>query len=397
MKIRFKQYYPKAFLAMALLLSGITSFAETTQKSATDNSLATMLIVVACALLLAIILLGYVLINAAQFYHERLKEKRQKEAIASKSIVIIALCVLFSPVLKAQEAVEQAVQKGSSVINGMVASSFYALISIIALELIVILVMAYFIKLFIAKEKAVTVTGPVKAKQHSFKTWWQKMNSMKPQSEEKEIMLAHDYDGIQELDNRLPRWWIWGFYISIVFAGVYLYRYHVAHSAPLSKEEYEIAMVQAEQQKEAYLKKSANLVDENTVTLLTDAAAIQEGEKMYAGNCAPCHGDKGQGVVGPNLTDSYWLHGGSIHDVFKTIKYGYPEKGMKSWKDDFSPVQIAKIASYIKSLHGTNPSNAKEPQGDLYKEEDASAKKDSVSTNAKKLSEVGLNKQETPF
>src|SRR5690349_4617892 len=134
MKIRFKQYYPKAFLGTALLLTGITGFAETTQNTATDNSLATMLIVVACSLLLAIMLLGYVLLNAAQFYHERLKEKKQKEITASKPLAVIALCILFSPVLKAQEATEEAVQKTSSVINGMAASSFYALISIIALE-----------------------------------------------------------------------------------------------------------------------------------------------------------------------------------------------------------------------------------------------------------------------
>ena len=100
--------------------------------------------------------------------------------------------------------------------------------------------------------------------------------------------------------------------------------------------------------------------------------------------CAPCHGAEGQGVVGPNLTDDYWLHKGSVKDVFKTIKYGVPEKGMKSWKDDFSPVQIAQIASYIKSLHGSKPANAKEPQGELYKE-DAMATEGTTGISDKKV------------
>ena len=91
----------------------------------------------------------------------------------------------------------------------------------------------------------------------------------------------------------------------------------------------------------------------------------------YKTNCAVCHGVNGEGnVVGPNLTDDHWLHKGSIKDIFKTIKYGVPEKGMKSWAADFSPLQIAQLASYVKSLHGSNPPNAKEKQGELFAESD---------------------------
>jgi cytochrome c oxidase cbb3-type subunit 3 len=88
-------------------------------------------------------------------------------------------------------------------------------------------------------------------------------------------------------------------------------------------------------------------------------------------NCAPCHGNAGEGSVGPNLTDDYWLHGGSVQSIFKTIKYGVPEKGMKSWKEDLSPAQMAQVTSYIKSLRGTNPPNPKEHQGVLYIEEES--------------------------
>ncbi len=99
---------------------------------------------------------------------------------------------------------------------------------------------------------------------------------------------------------------------------------------------------------------------------LTAGSDLESGKAVFITVCAACHGKEGQGIVGPNLTDDYWLHGGSINDVFKTIKYGYPEKGMKSWKDDYSPSQLAQIASYVESLHGTNPPNPKAPQGTLF-------------------------------
>jgi cytochrome c oxidase cbb3-type subunit 3 len=156
----------------------------------------------------------------------------------------------------------------------------------------------------------------------------------------------------------------------------------VAHTAPSTIQEYEIAMAKAEVEKEEYLKHAANKVDENTVTLLTEATALGEGKKLFSTACAACHGPEAQGIVGPNLTDEYWLHKGSVKDIFKTIKYGVPEKGMKSWKDDFSPVQLAQITSYIKSLQGSKPANAKEPQGDLFKEE-ATATADTAKTDNK--------------
>jgi cytochrome c oxidase cbb3-type subunit 3 len=150
---------------------------------------------------------------------------------------------------------------------------------------------------------------------------------------------------------------------------LYLWRYHVSESAPLSIGEFDIAMQKAAVEHEIYLKKSASLVDENTVSMLIDAEASMAGKKIFELNCAACHGKAGEGTVGPNLTDDYWLHGGSIKDIFKTIKYGWSEKGMKSWKDDLSPMQIAQISTYIKLMSGTNPPNAKEKQGELYKEE----------------------------
>ncbi|MCY1542133.1 cytochrome c oxidase, cbb3-type, subunit III [compost metagenome] len=134
-------------------------------------------------------------------------------------------------------------------------------------------------------------------------------------------------------------------------------------------EEYAIEVQKGEAAKLAYLASAANNVDENTVTTLTDAADIEAGKTVFVQVCAACHGADGGGSVGPNLTDDYWLHGGGIKDIFRTITVGVQDKGMKSWKEDYSPKQIQQIASYIKTLHGTKPSTPKASQGELYIEE----------------------------
>lgn len=189
-----------------------------------------------------------------------------------------------------------------------------------------------------------------------------------PKDKEQDIDLGHEYDGIRELDNSLPPWWLWLFYGTIIWSVVYLWYYHVSDKGPSQEQEYIAAMEMGEAEKSKFLATQANAVDEKTVTLLTDPAAIAEGKELFAANtCKTCHGENGEGnAVGPNLTDKYWLHGGSINDVFKTIKYGVPEKGMVSWKAQIQPGSMQKISSYILSLQGTNPPNAKAPQGDLY-------------------------------
>lgn len=197
---------------------------------------------------------------------------------------------------------------------------------------------------------------------------WDKINAFKPMETEASIDTGHNYDGIRELDNITPPWFVAAFIGTIIFAAIYLYRYHVAYSAPNQIKEYEIAMKKAELQQLDYLKHQSNQIDENTVTLLKEGQ-YEEGKTIYKAACAVCHGAGGQGLVGPNFTDDYWIHGGSVKDIFKTIKYGVLDKGMKSWKDDYSPNQISQLTSYIKSLRGTNPPDQKPPQGNLYSEE----------------------------
>ncbi|WP_250419066.1 MULTISPECIES: c-type cytochrome [Pontibacter] len=176
-----------------------------------------------------------------------------------------------------------------------------------------------------------------------------------------EIHSHHDFDGIQEYDNDLPPWWKMMFYVSIVFAVGYMLHYHVFKIGSLQTEEYEMEMEQAA------LLAAATPDDPNAVTdykPLTDATALESGKKLFSTNCAACHGPEGQGTVGPNLTDEYWLHGGDVNEIFKTVKYGVPAKGMVPWQGKLTKDQILEVSSYILSLKGSNPANAKEPQGE---------------------------------
>ncbi len=187
-----------------------------------------------------------------------------------------------------------------------------------------------------------------------------------PVEREADVMLDHNYDGIRELDNSLPPWWVAMFYITIVIGVGYFAYYHVLDKGPLSGEEYAIEMAIAEKQQRLRLAKQANAVNENSVTVLTSESALAAGSRIFINNCAACHGQKGEGGVGPNMTDDYWVHGGSIKDIFKTIKYGVPEKGMISWKSQLAPSSMQEVASFITTLRGTNPPNGQAAEGELY-------------------------------
>jgi len=353
------------------------------KPSAMANPLAQVLVVIIAALLLAIALLAHVVLGAAEM---KMKEFRAKKTTASQSkILSVAFFLLMSSaVFAADEPVTVAV---NNTISGLSPTAFYSLISVVGVELLVLLWLLYHLKSLLAKE-TVAVAGETEVvKESLFARWWSKANNFRPVREEANIDLGHDYDGIRELDNRLPPWWLYGFYICIIFSCIYLWRYHVTYTAPSSLEELAEVMKKADAEKESYLKKAANNVNENTVTYLSDATALDAGKKIFVTACAACHAADGGGTVGPNLVDEYWLHGGSISEVFKSIKYGWPEKGMKSWKDDYSPAQIAQLASYIKSLKGTKPATAKEPQGEVYQEQPAN---DSPKTAAP-IMKAGLN------
>ena len=205
---------------------------------------------------------------------------------------------------------------------------------------------------------------PVKKEKKPKGEVWNKLLSLKPLSEEKSLLIEHEYDGIQELNNPTPAWFMVLFYATIIFAVGYLLVYHVFDIGQLQDAEYNTEVAQAEVAKKIYLSKAANRVDENTVKVVTDAAVLTGGKAIFKQTCAPCHGDNAQGTVGPNLTDEYWLHGSKVNDIFKTIKYGVPAKGMPTWEKQLSPKQISDVSNYILSIQGTHPAGAKEPQGD---------------------------------
>ena len=246
-------------------------------------------------------------------------------------------------------------------------------------------------------QKMMQIAGLIKEEESKSSLWSLEhvLTRSVPIEKEATIQFEHEYDGIRELDNVLPPWWLWMFYTTIAFSFVYLIHYHITPIKALEKigfvgpgvgqeELYKMEMEQAEKEKQAYLAQMANKVNEENVTALTDPAEIAEGKNIFLTNCATCHGKEAQGGAGPNLTDDYWLHGGGIKNVFKTIKYGVPQKGMIAWETQLSPKQIQQVASYILTLRGTNPPGAKEPQGELWKEENISTNADTTSKSIQK-------------
>lgn len=215
--------------------------------------------------------------------------------------------------------------------------------------------------------------------------WFKKLKAFfvrdKPIEEEHTILLHHDYDGIRELDNVLPPWWVKLFYATILFAVVYLGWYHLMDGKNQDAE-FNVEMEEARIAVEEYRKTAKDLIDANTVTLLTEAAEIAEGKKIFETNCAACHKADGGGSIGPNLTDEYWLLGGGIKNVFHTITEGGRDgKGMVPWKGTLKPSEIQKVASYVLSLQGTNPKDAKAPDGEIWKDE--AEKAPEVAANSK--------------
>jgi len=174
---------------------------------------------------------------------------------------------------------------------------------------------------------------------------------MKPDPEQFDVpLLDHDADGIKELDNNLPRWWVWLFNLTILFAGSYLLYYHVLGKGELQAAAYEREMLIGNE-----IKGRAMAEFEATLGSLQPAAdevTLARGHEIFTISCAPCHRADGGGLVGPNLTDDYWIHGSQFSDNLRTIWNGVPEKGMVSWKGLLKPDEIKAVGSYIYTLRG---------------------------------------------
>lgn len=177
------------------------------------------------------------------------------------------------------------------------------------------------------------------------------------------LLMEHDADGIRELDNKLPRWWVWLFYITIIFSVLYMLHYHVFHTGKLMAAEYAEEMKAGEA-----VKSSAMSRFESNISGLkpsTDQTVLGTGSQIYTKACAPCHRADGGGLVGPNLTDDYWIHGSNFTDTVSVIWNGVPAKGMVTWKNTLKPDEIYSVASYIYTLRGSKlatPGKAPENQ-----------------------------------
>jgi cytochrome c oxidase cbb3-type subunit 3 len=174
------------------------------------------------------------------------------------------------------------------------------------------------------------------------------MNTQKPEGQ----LLDHNYDGIQELDNPLPRWWVLLFYATILFAIGYTAFYFFGPGLSI-QESFEREMAQDRKPGEAF-------------TIVPEGKAwVTKGAPIFKEKCASCHGQNGEGLIGPNLTDAYWIHGkGTVQDIYKVVTKGVPEKGMIAWETQLKPEEMAAVSNYVHSLKGSNPANAKPPQGE---------------------------------
>lgn len=320
------------------------------------------LVLIAVVLLIPIYYVGNAFLLSIQQYATKVKSGIDK--ISS----LVIFCLTTSDVFGQAEAV-------NTVNAGPNLSTFsYLLILLIVFEVLLLIIMSVVTNKFLRNTSTVASGEPAYTYHESLSFWeafkrkWAKANNFVPVAEEAKLDTGHNYDGIRELDNITPPWFTAAFVISIIFSIIYFYQSHISYSMPSQLQEYEAEIAEAEIQKAKFLDAQSNMIDEKSVVMLT-GTDIDAGKALFIQKCAVCHAESGAsmpGGVGPNLTDDYWLHGGDIKDIFKTIKYGVPEKGMISWKDQISPKSMAQLSSYIKSIAGINVVGGKEAQGEKY-------------------------------
>ena len=249
---------------------------------------------------------------------------------------------------------------------------FVFLFLLVAIEITMSAVDNIMYQLFTEEEKIKLNENPNRSITDS--NWYKKLVGflVRPESSvvsEDQLLLEHDYDGIKELDNNLPPWWVYLFYASIIFGVVYMVRYEVL-GADNQEMELQKEIAQAKIDVAEYMKTAPDMMDEKTVTLLTDPADLAVGKELYTTNCAACHRADGGGQIGPNLTDEEWILGGGVKNIFHTLVNGGRDgKGMIAWKGTLKPKEMQKVASYIVSLKGSNPADAKAPEGEIWVDE----------------------------
>ena len=364
---RYSKLNKTAFTALSLLSLPVMSLAQQTEepaKSSAGSPLAIVMIIIALILAFVIWGMGHVLITLGR---QLLEKNKSSKAMA---IVLTLGLTLLSLVSSAQETATTAADAMKPAIidyGGMNSTGFWTLATVILIELVAIC----FIMFFINRIQQELLPQSVK-KASQLSSWWANLDKKfftKAVAVEKEadVLLDHDYDGIKELDNSLPPWWKYGFYITIFVGFIYLLNFHVLGYGQNPTQEYESEMEKASIALEIYNSKNADKIDEKNLKMPAQAG-IDNGKEIFSSVCWTCHGKQGEGGAGPNLTDNYWIHKGSLTDIYMSIKKGYPDKGMQAWEKNYSPKEILNLSAYIMTLKGTNPPNPKAPQGDLFTE-----------------------------
>lgn len=281
---------------------------------------------------------------------------------------IIKRLILGVAILTGSPALAQSAHLTDQDLLMLVVAGAVLVVAILVLIVAIMLVMV--LKTILQKEGALKSEAQAVV-QEAKPSLWERLNArltkIVPVEKEETVMLDHDYDGIKELDNHLPPWWKWLFYFTIIVSVIYLFVYHVIDYFPLMDEEYAIEMKEANE-KLATLEASGAVetIDVNNPVKSEDPAVIASGMSIFNTNCASCHAVDGGGGIGPNLTDNYWLHGGSFQDIFTVVNNGVDGTSMIAWKNVFSPVQVRDVSSYVATLVGTNPAASKDGEGELY-------------------------------
>jgi cytochrome c oxidase cbb3-type subunit 3 len=348
----------KPLFLLLLCSMAMLTFAQSTNTvpekewSSSDNINA-ILAFIAFILLFPIYFMGKMFSATLKNYMKKLKNLKNGMAIISFFII--------SNSLIAQATTTETTVSYWDTINF---TTWFLLVTII-IEIFVLFFLGLFTARLMKNPKKEIEKSEKIADESGLVKWWKKANNFNNNLEEAEKLdTGHSYDGIRELDNITPPWFQAAFYTTIIIGIIYLWYYH-SGVGKLQIEEYQESVDLANIEMLEYQKHQKG-IDENTIAFTTSGSELEEGAKLFQASCASCHAADGGGGTGPNLCDDSWIHGGSPKDIFKSIKYGWKEKGMIPWKDLYNDQKILKIASYMNTFQGKKPLSPKAPQGDKY-------------------------------
>lgn len=341
------------------LTTGGTEGVPSTPDYEDNLDLFCWLLVLASIQLLAILLISNAIISLVKSDFFRKKIKESADSGLKTLLILVTIGLVLSPQSVYALQFTAPGESSEPTLWLLVENSdIYFLLAINVVLVFVILYLRNIFRNFLRMVKP----EPVKVQKEKIsKKLNRVLTDIVPIEEESKIMLDHEYDGIRELDNNLPPWWVWGFVATVVFAIVYMMDYHVLGISDLQLKEYEKDVKKSEREVKAYLAKMAMNVDENTATLLTGSSDMAAGKSIFQANCVTCHNPKGEGNIGPNLTDKQWIYGFDIKDLFRTIKTGTPN-GMPEHNSKLNPVQIQQVGSFILQLPETS---GKEAEGTI--------------------------------